>query len=249
MTSNYEPIALSRSFPKIAVVCGAETTLGQALLRELLLSSEVDKVHFIARSDPEILSQFRRTYLRKVRAHIVSYDNIDRALASIPEADVAFCCIGTDRHAYETIGRTKFQTINYHAPVKFVARMFEIGVLTVSVLSHPKADASSSSQMSMLRGQLEQYTRNLRREAAEFSPYVTIFKISGMTSNPRKSDVRDVAKAMRIDAMEMSARKPNTASNSRRGRYEEFDFTDVDQILEEARHDHDYNHRNRYWED
>lgn len=103
--------------------------------------------------------------------------------------------------------------------------------------------------MHMLRGQLEDNIRSLRREAAEFSPFVTIFRVSGMTSSSRKSDIRDVAKAMRIDAMHMSARKPTTASDSRRGRYEEFDFTDVDQILKQARHDNDYHHGNRYWED
>lgn len=249
MAATYEPMALSRSFPKIAVVCGAETELGQVLLRELLLSSEVEKVHFIARSDPEILSKFRLHHLRKVTGHIVSYDKIDLALSKIKEADLAFCCLGTERHAYETIGHTKFQMLNYDAPARFVSKMFELGVLYVSMLSHSKAEIASSSEMYKLRGELEDYVRKLRRDAADFSPYITMFKVSGMASTSRKTDKKEVAKAMKIDAMHKSCRGANPSCKKKRAKYEELFFSDVDKLLEDAKNVDEYDHRNRYWED
>lgn len=243
-------MALSRSFPKIAVVCGAETDLGQVLLRELLHSSEIDKVHAIAGSDPAILAKLSRPVLRKVRVHIVAYDRLTRALDKIPEADVAFCCLGTDKHAYEKIGSTKFHMLNYEAPFRFVEKMFELGVLHVAMLSHPKADRGSSSDMYKLRGKLEEYIRSLRRDAADFSPFISMFKVSGMTSgsSTRKDDLKEVAKAMRIDALQKSCRSTNPTCKKMRSKYEELDSTDVYNILAEARHADD-EHRTRFWED
>lgn len=249
MSSVYESLSVSRTFPKIAVVCGASTELGQSLLLELVHCVEIDKVHAVANSDIPVLNRLTSSLLRKVRVHLFTFDDLDRTLKKIPECDVAFCCLSTEKHAYESMGRTRFRTYNYVAPKIFVRRMFELGVLYISLLSHAKADASSSTELYRLRGELEKSVRQLRREAADFSPFISMFKVANMVSRASSSrsreklhsdtlEYREIARAMRMDAMQKSIRRKVNATKKRL-KYEEIYVADVDRLVKEAAREED----------
>eukprot|EP00177_Eucheuma_denticulatum_P006778 GFKZ01012321.1.p1 GENE.GFKZ01012321.1~~GFKZ01012321.1.p1 ORF type:complete len:260 (-),score=33.34 GFKZ01012321.1:388-1167(-) len=245
-SSFYQPLSLSRAFPKIAVVCGAHTELGQQVLLELLNSPEIEKVHAIASKDIPILDRLSRSTLRKATVHILSFDHLRHVLNKIPEADIAFCALGTERGAQNSIGMSKFRLLNVDAPSRFVRGMFELGVLYVAVLSHANADKGSKSELYHARGELEGYVRRLRKEAAEFSPFISMFKVSNMGAHRASSSKRssrredslryhEVATAMRIDALQKSARR-RLSDKTKRSKYEELDSTDVLRLNREARY-------------
>lgn len=230
------------TFPKIAVICGAHTSVGQYLLRDLLQAPEIAKVHALATEEIPIVKRLPSSLLRKARVHLCSFDNLDRAFTRIPEADLGYCCAATDRHAYEKIGMERFKHINLSGPVQFIEKMFELGVLHFSVLSHVNADSDSRSEFNRTKGKVEDYLRRTRKEAGLFSPYISLFKVptpvSSSSSSSRSADVVDVksmVKAMQIDSLAKSERKKPPGSKKERVRYEEYFPKDVDYLLREAR--------------
>lgn len=226
-----------RSFPKIAVLCGAHTDLGLQVLIELLHSPEIDMVHAIASKEPSSLRRYSRTLGRKIKLHIYTSDKISLAFNKIPEADVAFCALGTERGAQNSIGMTRFRTQNYEAPSKFVRAMFELGVLYVGVLSHANANRDGKSELYRMRGELESSIKKLRKEAGEFSPCISLFKVENMVSHLSSSSSKksrhaedvefaEVATAMRVDAVRKSTRK-KLSDPKKRVKHEELDFQDI----------------------
>lgn len=241
------------TFPKIVAVCGADTTLGQNILHDLLHSAQVDKVHAIALDDFALLKQLPSSTLRKARVTITKPDRLEKALARITECDIAFCVMSTERHASSSMPRPTFSAINYGAPVRFIRRMFELGVLHVAVLSHINADSETRSEFYNLKADLEGFVRDFRREAAEFSPIISLFKMpshvmaasasssratsrdpKGHDMDPSIVQVNEVAAAMQIDAFYKANIKGPPGSRRKKCHFEIFDSEDVHRILEEA---------------
>lgn len=245
-------------FPKIVALCGAHTALGQNLLRDLLHSEEVEKVHALAVQDIPLLDHLPSKVLRKSRVTIVKPDRVDKAMSRIAECDIAFCVLTTERHASSSMSTSSFHTINYSIPTAFVRRMFALGVLHLSLLSHVNADADSRSEFYSRKAELETYTKNLRRDAAEFSPIVSIFKmpthlmassiqsastIVRSSSRDRKSmdrrhrennppvKIEDVAVAMQIDAFDKANCKPPPSSRRKKHSLDMFGPVEVHHIL------------------
>lgn len=245
--SLYESLSVSRTFPKIALVCGAQTELGQSLLQELVHSSEIDKIHALTNADIPLLNTLSSPLLRKVRVHHFTFETLDHILKKIPECDIAFCCLSTEKHAYKSMGRTRFHSYNFSAPKTYIRRMFELGVLYIAVLSHAKAESESSTELYHLRGELEAYARKLRREAADFSPFISVFKVAGMITRASSAysaksrdklqtdtlEYREIARAMRMDASQKSMRRKSNSSK-KRSKYEEIYVADVDRLVAEA---------------
>ena len=169
---------LSTPFPKIAVILGADTRVGQHILRSLLESDQIDKVHALTSTkNIPVLRKLSSTYKRKAREHLVDFTNLAPTFKRISECDIAFCVSYTEKYAYRDIGDKAFSMFNYDAPVQFVNQIFQLGAMHLSIMSHINAEASSRSDFYRLRGDVEDFTLKLRREAAQYSPYLSIFRI------------------------------------------------------------------------
>lgn len=250
MSSSYHVLPLSRSFPKIAVVCGAHTKLGQQILHELLYSSEIEKVYAIASTDIDIMSRVDRSVARKASVLITPLDGLRRAISRIPEADVAFCALGTERHTQNTIGMKRFQQNNFEGPRVFVKGMFKLGVLYIAVLSHVYADKKSRSELFKVRGELEDYVRDLRKEAAEYSPFISMFKVASMVGQNdgassssghrlrRQDDTvefNELATAMKVDALTKSATRRSSDPIKKR-KYKEYYVSEIRRLNGEGKY-------------
>lgn len=174
------------SYPKIAVVHGAETELGEHLVTELVQSFDIDRVHALISTETHALRRLVSAYPNKLRLHTATLDKLEIVFdKEIPECDLAFCCLSTSRNAYTEMGNHRFRSINYEIPRRFVQKAFDLGVLHVSLLSHASADPSSRTLFMQMRGELESDVKKLRKEAADFSPYISIFKINSVSSQPQ----------------------------------------------------------------
>lgn len=262
MSTSYQPLPLSHSFPKIAVVCGAHTELGQHVLRELIYSAEIEKVYAIASKRIPIMSNFERSVARKATVLTTASDNLRDALDRIPEADLAFCALGTERHAQNTVGMTRFRVYNYEAPCKFVKGMFQLGVLYIAVLSHRDANKDARSELFRARGELQSYIRKLRSEASDFSPFISMFKVSNIVKHhsapssssghsSRRDDTlefNEVATAMKVDALSKSAKRRLSAT--RGPKYEEYYVREVLRLSREGRYGRDDDNEDTpFWHD
>lgn len=252
-TQEFSSATTPISFPKIVALHGADTALGQLIFRDLLNSTQVDKLHAIALAELDILDQLPRASLRKAQVSITKPGRLDLALGRISECDIAFCVMSTDRHASGTMSKENFSAINYDAPIRFIFRMFELGVLHIAVLSHVNADPDSSSEFYRLKGKLEDSIRKLRREAGDFAPIITFFKMRSHVMAPlgssasravsrdrrgRETDskyvvVKELAAAMQIDAFYKGGIKGPPGSRKKKCHFETFDSEDVHRILKE----------------
>lgn len=241
------------TFPKIVALHGADTSLGQIIFRDLLNSTQVDKLHAIALAEFGLLDQLPRSSLRKAQLTITKPGRLELALGRISECDIAFCVMSTDRHAGGTMSKETFSAINYDAPIRFIFRMFELGVLHIAVLSHVNADPDSSSEFYRFKGKLEDSIRKLRREAGDFAPMVTFFKMRshimapsgssasravsrdrrGREADARHVRVEELAVAMQIDAFYKAGIKGPPGSRKKKCHFEIFDSEDVHRILQE----------------
>lgn len=180
-------------FPLIVSVLGVDTTLGQALFVDLLHSSRVDKVHAVAFDDFSLHHTLPAPTLRKARVYITSLtkpDRLERQLSRIPECDIAFCVLSSDRRGSTTMSKQAFRAMNYHAPTQFIRRMFALGVLHISLLSHIKADHESASDFLALKADVEKFVRAIRREAGQYSPIISVFRMpSHIMAAPTDSEI------------------------------------------------------------
>lgn len=260
MTENSSPAFATAKvpFPKIVALCGANTAVGSKLLNDLLHSDQVDKVYAIATEDVPLLNRLQTPILRKARVTIVNPDKLDSALARIVECDLAFCVMTTDRHASSSVSKATFYAINFSAPMHFLKRMFELGVLHISVLSHHNADLSSRSDFYHLKGELEAFLTKICKDAGDFAPMVSLYKMpsnimasTGTSSRSRsRSPSRDrkgrgdvdlpavqvnhVATVMQIDAFEKASSKGPPGTRRRKNHYEVLDSEDVHRVLTES---------------
>lgn len=251
--SDHQSSTTVAPFPKIVALCGADTALGQNLLHDLLHSEQVEKVHAIAMESIPLLDELSSSTLRKARVTIIKPDRIDKALSRIVECDIAFCVSTTERHGSSSMSSSSFNAINYDIPETFVRKMFELGVMQISMLSHVNADADSRSEFYSQKAELESFTRSFRREAAEFSPIISVFRMpsnvmlpysssitrsSSRDRNNRDYDaavpVKDVAVAMQIDAFEKASRKGPPGSRKKKPSLDTFNPKDVRRILADA---------------
>ena len=257
----YQPVYRTPPFPKIAAILGASTDVGQSLLRELLDSPEIEKVHAIATNDIPLLSRLSSSQLRKARVHLVPFQDLDKAFRRISECDIAFCVSISERHAYDQIGHAKFRLINRTGPLRFIDQMFELGVVHFSLLSHYHADSSSRSEFYKNRGEVEDYLRSIRQDAGDYAPYISTFKISTPVSNAistrstrdhlkskvsesdsrsQQIEVKEVARAMEIDAYAKAAASRPPGSRKKRTANEKFYAPDILRMLRSARDESNY---------
>lgn len=232
------------------MVCGAHTEFGQYILRELLYSSEIERVYAIASRKIDSMLPADRSVARKANILITPMDNLRVTLAKIPEADLAFCALGTERGAQNRIGITRFRTYNVDGPRRFVRGMFKLGVLYIAVLSHVKADKDEKSELFRARGELEEHVKAWRREAGDFSPFISIFKVSNMVGqyggalsssghrSKRQDDTlefQELATAMKFDALTKSARR-RLSDPTKRRKYEEYDVPEIRRLSREDKY-------------
>lgn len=193
--SGYNPASpiTAVPFPLIVSVLGVDTTLGQALFVDLLHSPRVDKVHAVAFDDFSLHHTLPAPTLRKARIYITSLtksDRLGRQLSRIPECDIAFCVLSSERRGSTSMSKQAFRAMNYHAPTQFIRRMFALGVLHISVLSHIKADHDSASDFYALKADVEKYVRAIRREAGQYSPIISVFRMpSHIMAAPMDSEI------------------------------------------------------------
>lgn len=234
-------------FPKIVALCGAHTPLGQTLLRDLLYSHNVDKVYAIATEEIPNLSRLPTSVLTKAIISYTAADRLDLALSRIPECDIAFCVNTTDRHAFDLLGRSTFRAVNFTIPVRFIHKMFELSVLHMSILSYASADLESRSEFCKVKAELELFVRDMRKEAADFSPLISIFRMPSLDSGaasrsssrdrrggrdtPHGLQVKHVSQAMQIDSFEKANKLRAISSKSKR---ELFEAEDIPRILRDT---------------
>lgn len=236
------PQNTSSTFPKIAVLLGADTNLGQALLYQLLNSPDIEVVHAIASSEIDLLSHLPTNVLRKARVHLNSYQTISRAFSRIPECDLAFSVATTPRHAYSLLGHELFHQQNHALPVVFVNQMFKLGVLHLAILSSEKADPNSRSQFHSAKGLLEQCARRLRREAAEFAPHISIYKVPPLVTAVHDSETQRLASAILYDSLSKSARSTTSLRRKKRGKLQQFFSQDVQRLYRDSQYAHPHSY-------
>lgn len=244
-------------FPKIVALCGASTALGSQLLDELFHSEQVAQIHAIATDDVPLVKRLDASIIRKGFVTIIDADRPDKALGRIKECDVAYCVMTTDRHASSSMSPAQYRAINYEVPVKFITRMFELGVLHITLLSHTGADKKSRSEFYTLKGELEAFLNKMRKDAGDFAPMATLYRMPSnimaaplspgdpSVSQNRRSkdgelfpvDVNQVATVMLIDGFEKASLN-NAVGYSRRMKnsFQLFEAEDVHEILSESAH-------------
>lgn len=231
-------------YPKIISLLGADTHLGFLILVDLLSSPQVDKVYAIVFQDIAIHS-LPISLKRKIRLTITEPENFGKSLSRITECDIAFCISSTDRHALlnSAMSKESFEFINYDAPVRFINCHFQkLGCLNMTILSHINADSNSNAAFYKLKAQLENFIQNIIKDALDFSPVVSLFKLPSyvmadvqVDDNVAEIPLQDISAAMVIDAFHKVRFKgpPGTDSkkSSRQDWFEIFDMKAVSRFL------------------
>lgn len=243
MAHYHRPPPPVTGFPKIAVVCGAHTDLGRRLCRNLLQSDEVEKVIAIAPERVRDFEKFSWSVARKLEPHKADFRNMDKVLSRIREADYAFCITNTDKRAYEAMDRRSFRDMNFEGPSQFIRKMFELGVLHLTILSHVNADSHSKTDFYRMKGELEKHADKLCGEAGEYAPYMSIFKVPTPVarSNGRsKKDLqdKDIVTAMQYNAFSKGVLRKGPACRRKALQFEELYADDVVTLVKDAKQTH-----------
>lgn len=172
-------------FPKVAVVCGASTELGKLVIRDLLRSPYVDRVHALAEYDPRDEISAHPANMRKLRLHIDSLDYVDRTVNKfIHHADIAFVTIGSSKDDLATKGPFAFHRDNFDVPRRFILCMFDLAVQRIAVLS---ADGASpyvrGNEFLKVKGELVQVIIELLRDVGRYAPAVALFRVPFLLTN------------------------------------------------------------------
>lgn len=172
------------AFPKIAVVCGAHTELGKLVVRELLRSSDVERVHALASIDPRDEIHIREHEEQKLRLVVDSLEYIEDVLKhAVDEVDVAFCCLGSSKQDYAALGPFEFRKINFDIPRRFVREMFSRSVQRVAVLSHVSADVRSSNEFLKVKGELVHLVKQMQLEGGRYAPGISLLRVPLLLTN------------------------------------------------------------------
>ncbi|CAN8077052.1 unnamed protein product [Agarophyton chilense] len=240
MTDYSRPPPPVTGFPKIAVVCGGHTDIGRRLTQNLLQSDEIERVHTIVPEPTLHFDKLAHSLQRKLSLHIAAFGDLDVTLSRIREADYAFCVSVTEKRAYEVVGRTRFRDFNFYGPSQFIRKMFELGVLHISLLSHLNADPKSKSEFFKVRGELEHFADDLAEEAGEYAPYMSIYKIPTPVARSNGRPTRqilekDLVIAMQHGAFSKGVLRKGPSCKRRKLQFEELYLDDVANLVREAK--------------
>lgn len=134
-----------------ALIAGATGAIGSVLLKYLDASGQYSEIHCIGRREPPLSGE-------RIKAHIVSYDELDQLDPPNPVDDV-FCALGT---TLKTAGSVEaFQKVDrdyVHEVGKLAKRL---NARTFSVVSAIGADAGSSSRYNRTKGETEELLQGL----------------------------------------------------------------------------------------
>jgi uncharacterized protein YbjT (DUF2867 family) len=119
---------------------------------ELLnVSDQFAEIHFIGRREPPITGE-------KIKAHIVSYDDLDQLNLQQPIDDV-FCAIGTTIKTAGSVERFKKVDRDYVYQVGKLAQ--RLNAKTCSVVSAISSNAGSSNYYNQTKGEAEELLQSL----------------------------------------------------------------------------------------
>lgn len=173
------PVDVTKRIPpwRIVSIWGGDTALGSKLLWELAHSDQVEKVYVVALNDLPDLRKMASQAYNKVDVRMLSPDGLEGKLSHITQCDLGFMVMTTERDASYSMSTKNFCAINHYGPIRFVERMYELGALHVSVLSYAGADVSSHSTFCERKGKMELGLSEIRREAQDFGPMITIYRM------------------------------------------------------------------------
>jgi uncharacterized protein YbjT (DUF2867 family) len=134
-----------------ALIAGATGAIGSALLELMKDSAQYSKIHCVGRREPPISNE-------KIKAHIVSYDELDQL--NLQQAiDDVFCAIGTTIKAAGSVERFKRVDRDYVHEVGKLAH--RLNAKTCSVVSAIGANAGSSNYYNQTKGEAEELLQSL----------------------------------------------------------------------------------------
>jgi len=134
-----------------ALIAGATGAIGSVLLELLNGSDQYTEIHCIGRREPPISGE-------KIKAHIVSYDELDQLDLQQPIDDV-FCAIGTTIKAAGSVEGFKQVDRDF---VHLVGQLAQrLNAKTCSVISAIGADAGSSNFYNQTKGEAEELLQSL----------------------------------------------------------------------------------------
>lgn len=137
------------------VVAGGTGLVGRALLAELAREPRVVEVVSLARREAPAPHP-------KVRAPVV--DLAALAAADVPDADVAFCCLGTTMK--KAGSEEAFRAVDHGLVLRFARACRERGVGAFHVVSATGADPASRVLYNRVKGETERDVRALGFPAA-----------------------------------------------------------------------------------
>ena len=134
-----------------ALIVGATGAIGSVLLELLKDADQYSEIHCIVRREPPISGE-------KIKAHIVSYDELDQ-LNFQHTIDDVFCTIGTTIKAAGSVESFKKVDRDYvHGVGKLAQRL---DAKTCSVVSAIGANSGSSNYYNQTKGEAEELLQKL----------------------------------------------------------------------------------------
>jgi uncharacterized protein YbjT (DUF2867 family) len=134
-----------------ALIAGATGAIGSVLLELLNDSDQYSEIHCIVRREPPTSGE-------KIKAHIVSYDELDQLNLPQPIDDV-FCALGTTKKAAGSVESFKKVDRDYVHQVGKLAQ--RLNAKTCSVISAIGASAGSSNFYNQTKGEAEELLKSL----------------------------------------------------------------------------------------
>lgn len=134
-----------------ALIAGATGAIGSALLELLNDSDQYSEIHCIGRREPPISSE-------KIKAHIISYDELDKLDLQQPIDDV-FCALGATIKTAGSVESFKKVDRDYVHQVGKLAQ--RLNAKTCSVVSAIGANAGSSNYYNQTKGEVEELLESL----------------------------------------------------------------------------------------
>lgn len=207
---------------KIAVVCGAHTQLGKFVIRELLRHERIERVYALAEKDPRDDLSIHPSDYRKLVLEIDSFDQIEKLIADhVPDADLAFCCLGCGRAHLSSLGPFIFHRLNLDIPQRFVHEMFRLGAQHISILSDVAAASHRRpTEFHRVKGELNDRVKELYREAGPYAPAISLFNIPTLLTDMkdqngiREQDTSKLDKVLQMTALKFDF-KPSRAVHVR----------------------------------
>jgi uncharacterized protein YbjT (DUF2867 family) len=133
------------------LIAGATGAIGSVLLELLNDSDQYSEIHCIARREPPTSGE-------KIKAHIVSYDELDQLNLQQPIDDI-FCAIGTTIKTAGSVESFKKVDRDYVYQVGKLAQ--RLNAKTCSVVSAIGANAGSSNYYIRTKGEAEELLQSL----------------------------------------------------------------------------------------